>query len=799
VRDTDDDRSVVTRRRLLAAAGLAALGGVAATTLRDGSQRPTTETLDGETGARLARRFAPVVHFGAGERWFPTDPRQYATDRDGERVVDGFDALSGYAADTDAADGVPAPTVFWQTRRYTGTDLLVVQYWLYSAFDQFSVNFHWHDWELLQVFLDRETEEPTLFSASAHSRRVPNNEFVDPDRTRPRVVSEVGSHSSALSVRGEPDRFRRLPPSVADVTNGLFAGLDFPFAYGLPRDEGYRLPYVVPELDGTPLFDHPDLPAVERRHFLPPRLTLRDGQLPGRLPERESGVQLAFDDRTESAGYALEPIADVREIDSFDGPQLSFEFPVPGFAEDALAGHLTTVGVPWEQPRFTDPVADVTDERHRATLAERFGVGGLGPVATAGALVTRVREATADAEAPGGNGVTTRDTKTEVRALFESEPESVPSFRGVVAVLGPPAGDHRLVLDGPNTAPYAERLTHEPTEGGTETTTSPTADTETTTSPTADTETTETADTETTTSPTADTETTTSPTTDTKTTTSPTADTETTEVDDTERTKTDDTPVASGTVTTAGVDGESVLVPADEAVKLRADARGDAAADLDSLAVVDDFGGRLYQSPPADDETAAVYVHRDGAYTADVTDTEGGRGAYRVNPASDQTTATVDRVETGARSLTTYLETFLRETRAQVTALRDGESVDDAVPAAARDPAAAGGDGGDAGDDTDDQTGDTDDEKPNRGRDPVDRALARLDAAVEAARNALAAIDRGEGAAGRLGALRNQLDAIRRTLDAGDKLPAGVAPLLDRRIDRLDERVRLAVEAVSTA
>ena len=97
-------------------------------------------------------------------------------------------------------------------------------------------------------------------------------------------------------------------------------------------------------------------------------------------------------------------------------------------------------------------------------------------------------------------------------------------------------------------------------------------------------------------------------------------------------------------------------------------------------------------------------------------------------------------------------------------------------------------------------TGDPGDDQPGRGRDPVDRALARLDNAVEAARNALAAIDRGDGnsTVGRLGALRNQLDAIRRTLDAGDKLPAGVASLVDRRIDRLDERVRLAVDAVST-
>lgn len=32
--------------------------------------------------------------------------------------------------------------------------------------------------------------------------------------------------------------------------------MESPVAYGLPRDEGSRLPYIVPELDGAPFCDH---------------------------------------------------------------------------------------------------------------------------------------------------------------------------------------------------------------------------------------------------------------------------------------------------------------------------------------------------------------------------------------------------------------------------------------------------------------------------------------------------------------------------------------------------------------
>ncbi|MFC7175961.1 hypothetical protein [Halosegnis marinus] len=280
--------------------------------------------------------------------------------------------------------------------------LVAVQYWMYYAFDQFTVNFHWHDWELLQVFVDVGVErggtpesasggtasdpEPVLLSASSHSRKVPNNEFLDPgDGDTVAVLSEVGSHSSATTVNEEETTFQRtaLADLTADVTNAAVSVADaveaLPLAYGLPRDEGGRLPFVMPELDGVPLYDHPDV-SVPREAFVDESVTVRDladlARPPGDLPTREHGTTFTFGESgTESeAAYALAEVADLTDIDRFVGPQLSFEFAIPGFVEDRFASHITTAGTPWDQPRFTDPVSDVTDGAHRAALADRYGL-----------------------------------------------------------------------------------------------------------------------------------------------------------------------------------------------------------------------------------------------------------------------------------------------------------------------------------------------------------------------------------------------------------------------------------------
>jgi hypothetical protein len=84
----------------------------------------------------------------------------------------------------------PSPTVFYNGRRYRDSPLGVIQFWWYAAFDQLTTNFHWHDWEALHVFVDAESEAAQLYVASAHSRSIPNNEFIDPEQS-PRILSEL--------------------------------------------------------------------------------------------------------------------------------------------------------------------------------------------------------------------------------------------------------------------------------------------------------------------------------------------------------------------------------------------------------------------------------------------------------------------------------------------------------------------------------------------------------------------------------------------------------------------------------
>ncbi|MCU4719184.1 hypothetical protein [Halapricum hydrolyticum] len=463
-----DTIPTLDRRTVLggvASAGIASIAGCSL--LESDADGPSTE-VDGERARSLAEEFAPTIYFDRNERWFPTDPRAYESERDGRTVVGGFDAFEGYVQDgTD--DDPPDPAVFYHAIEYEESPLAVVQYWMYSAFDQFTTNFHWHDWELLQVFVDTDTGEPQLYVASSHSRSVPNNEFLDPD-TRPRVLSELGSHSSGLSVNEDEQHFQRFPlgDDIADVTNSVIEKLEdvatIPFAYGLPRDEGFALPYVVPELDGAPVYEHERLPNVEPSDLVSGALTVRSFEdlqsPPSDLPRRETGLRFEYQGReseTADVDYDLRPSADLEHIAAFTGPQLSFEFAIPDFAEDAIAGHITTTGVPWDGSRYDDPASDISESRHRQALSDRYDA--IGAPSEVDQVIARVTNAVSSEEAPDGEGLVTVDSPLEVFALFESEPEAVPTFRGIVALQGVPDGDHTLTVNGAGVAPHSESVT----------------------------------------------------------------------------------------------------------------------------------------------------------------------------------------------------------------------------------------------------------------------------------------------------------------------------------------------------
>ncbi|WP_336024547.1 hypothetical protein [Halobellus salinisoli] len=682
------DLPSVDRRTLLATLAGAGVGSLAGCSMFDREpDGPTTEA-DPDYAELLATRFAPTLFFDAAEPWLPTDPRPYASERDGETIVDGFDALDGYHERYAEAGDPPDPTVFYHVLEYEDSPLAVVQFWLYSTFDQFTTNFHWHDWEVLHVFVDTETDRPQLYVASSHSQRVPNNEFLDPDPEMvPRILSELGSHSSALSVNDEPDAFQRLPGAdlLADITNSAIEGVEslseLPLAYGLPRDEGARLPYVVPEYEGAAVYEHERLPNVGRDSLVDEALTVRSfdslASPPTDLPERSTGVAFRHEDRVgndasdgvldASAEYTYElvPTGEIEHLVDFTGPQLSFEFSVPEFAEDAVSGHISTTGAPWGQPRYGNPAADITDPNHRATLAERYDA--IGDAAAINTVVARVTEAVTSDDAPENDGLTTVEPGVEAVALLESDPVAVPTFGGVAAVRDVPDGEHRLTVNAPGQAPYSERLS-----------VGDDAD-----SPASMSSTSETAQTTASESP--------------RTTASDAAQTTASETETTDPSASADTAAdadrAGQRITLAGSDGQIPLVARENARRLEVDADG-TDADLTDLAVDDDFAGRLYDGSISG--SAAVYVHEGGAYTAEVRDSDGEIGAFRVDPdpavdgdGSDDDDSDSDasndddadasvgpplritRPDTGKASLSSFLASIAGETSEDVASLLD--------------------------------------------------------------------------------------------------------------------------------
>ena len=693
---TDRDSRSTTRRTILAGAAGGLASSLAGCSLLESGEDGDTAGVDDDRARELAERFAPTIRFDSRERWFPTDPRQFERDRDGDTVVDGFDALNGYV-EAGGHEDPPEPRVFYNVREYAESPLTVVQFWLYSAFDQFTTNFHWHDWEVLHVFVDTDTDDPQLYVASSHSRSVPNNEFLDPDPDgRPRVLTELGSHSSGLSVNENEAEFQRFPidGDVADVTNSVIETLeqaaDVPLAYGLPRDEGLVLPFAVPELDGEPVYDHDDLPAVDADDLVPDDVTVRSFDVlsspPAALPAREDGRVFEHEGRDgddADVTYDLAPSAELEHIAEFAGPQLSFEFAIPKFAEDAFASHITTTGVPWDDPRYEQPANDVTDPRHRGELAERYDA--IGEPAPFNQVVAVVTDAISDPDAPDGQGVTTESTSVESVALLESDPVAVPTFQGIAAVQNVPDGEHTLTVNGAGVAPHSEPVA---TDG-------------------------------------------------------------------------------EGRTTVAGVDGEIPLVARENAVKLDVDGSG-TDADLDRVAVADDFGGRLYDA--ALDERDGLYVHRGGAFTTEVRDADDEVGAFRVNPDEEASAVRVENATTGKTPLATYVADVAAETQAQIEAIADEIDDDD--------------------DDDDDDGG---------GRENSVGGLARaLAAVVDAADRAAELAEAGdrERANRRLDTV---LDRLARVTDqlaaASDAIPDDLGLATDKRLQQARERAEQAKAA----
>jgi len=93
---TDRESPSTTRRAVLAGAAGGVASSLAGCSLLESGADGDTAGVDDDRALELAERFAPTIRFDSRERWFPTDPRQFERDRDGDTVVDGFDALNEY-------------------------------------------------------------------------------------------------------------------------------------------------------------------------------------------------------------------------------------------------------------------------------------------------------------------------------------------------------------------------------------------------------------------------------------------------------------------------------------------------------------------------------------------------------------------------------------------------------------------------------------------------------------------------------------------------------------------------------
>ncbi|MFA9518325.1 hypothetical protein ACERIT_14105 [Halopenitus sp. H-Gu1] len=735
--------TAVDRRAVLGAIAGATSASIAGCSAFDREADDGTVGVEDDRARELAEQFAPNIYFDANEKWFPTDPRPYESERDGETVVDGFDALDGYHERYDEDDSPPDPTVFYHAVAYEESPLAVIQFWFYSTFDQFTTNFHWHDWEVLHVFVDTEREEPRLYVASSHSRSIPNNEFLDPDpEMTPRILSELGSHSSTLSVNQVPDHFQRISTDglLADITNTAIEGIedlaDIPLAYGLPRDEGSRLPYLVPEYEGRMIYEHDRLPSVTRESLIDEELTVRSfdaiESVPSGLPGRETGLVFGHADRTDgndggstdggetndngtgatnddgdgSEGsdeeteaidveYELVSISEIEHITEFTGPQLSFEFTVPEAIEDAMAGHITTTGTPWSQPRYENPAADITSPTHRQSLAEEYtAIGEAAPIHT---VLAHVTSAVTDDDAPDGEGITTTESSVESVALLESEPEAIPTFGGIAAVQDVPSGDHRLTVNGAGRAPHGEQIA---------------------------------------------------------------------------------VPDDESTTTVAGVEGEIPLVAREHARKM-AITDEEADIDLSRVAVEDDFGGRVYDSSV--DGSDAVYVHAGGAYTTELRDVDDAIGAHRVNPDPEsEEDIRIDRPETGKASLATFIADIAAETRAEVAEIDEDDGDDDPT--------------------TEQPGGSNETEETTSGGSTnaitgLQRALQAVVESARAASERARAGDRG-GADQRLMTVAERLERVSdRLAEAEADLPNSLSNATQNRLDQATRRAEQARDA----
>ena len=177
--------------------------------------------IDDQTERELILKYAPNLYFKAGENFFPVDcgyhinnSKLYRWEGENKVLVDdnpNLTSLSGYDETYFLANSLENYTNIlndykskllelgykYYGRVYKDSDHICVQYWFFYAYNDYELNQHEGDWEMIVVFLDLPKNPIGVAYSQHHSGQYAFwGDVEKTDGTHPNVYVARGSHAS---------------------------------------------------------------------------------------------------------------------------------------------------------------------------------------------------------------------------------------------------------------------------------------------------------------------------------------------------------------------------------------------------------------------------------------------------------------------------------------------------------------------------------------------------------------------------------------------------------------------------
>ena len=198
------------------------------------------------------KKYALNLWFDSEENYYPINPFFYVDDING---ITGISSKYNYLALPEEDKKKNKFTVFYHIAETEDKSQWVYEYFFYYAYNKMpNLNEHYHDWEGVFVFVDKETEEVKRVVASAHGKWANNNEYFNPNFNSGEhagIMIEGGSHANCVD-RNNDGLFQW----ETDITNG-----PKPFAHGIynrdinDKKHGYQ---IQPEIYNPNLIEITD-------------------------------------------------------------------------------------------------------------------------------------------------------------------------------------------------------------------------------------------------------------------------------------------------------------------------------------------------------------------------------------------------------------------------------------------------------------------------------------------------------------------------------------------------------------